>query len=525
VKPGWICVLWLLLFPSYSRAEPSLQSTCQKAPCALLTAGTEQAPTENVQRLAAQLQEAGGWTSLRTGYVVEPDERDLAPFRQMLLTARAIYGDQERDLSSRAEEVRRMLQAEFFSALPSIAPWQAVELQSVLAQLCDQLIAVTPRTDQPTIARTCLVHLPELRLQITEGKGASAFEAIYQRALDERARGYLELVTDPGCEIAVAGLRAPASYVHVSDPLPGVYNVVVYCKQRAILFPLDAYDALSKGKTQIFLAGNVRTQLRAHPSGTAHLAFPKWRLEDVYRAARNLLAENHLTAVIVVHAEPDLVTEMVRAESVVRLPTASLIATSTPRTAAGLAASDAAGIPTERKRHRIAAITLGTTAVVGALAAWSLATWSSRGPVQDFIDSADDKTLTQERYDSLETRWRRSRVALHVVGATSVAIGDLALIVARERLAQWPRWVHWTIGGVGLGLATYGIVEIVRTSACDNADPRYCANKTYQRDRGGLALYTAIPFLSEPLITTAWMPHLSVDRSRTHATLNLSWAL
>jgi hypothetical protein len=521
LKPGWIFPAWLLVaWPLVASAQTSLQSACQEKPCVVVTAGNSPTPSASVEGAAGHLLAAEGWSQLRDGLPVSADQRDVEPFRHLLVQARATYGDQEKDLAARAEEVRRMLHSSFFSALPDIAPWQDLELQVVLAKLCDQLIAVTPKTDQVVIARTCLVHLPDLRAQIIEGKGAGAFEGIYQRALGDRAKGHLELVTDGGCEIAVAGVRTPSDHVFLSDPLPGRYNVVVYCGSDRLLFHLDAYAELAGGRREIYLASRARLHLRPQASGVPHFEFKPWQSEAVYRAARDLLAENRLAGVVVVHAEPQLTTELVRQDSVVHLATITAPSASASSTSSGQANDRPRAARQWRKPTTIAMGALGAGAIG---AAWGLAIWSSSGPVQTFIDSGHDPSLAQPDYDRLESEWRTSRVALHSVGAVGLVSSELALALGRARLRRWPAWTHWAIGGAGLALTTFGVIEVVRSSGCDDSDPRKCADRTYNVDRGTLLLFTGLPLLSEPLLASPWKPLVAVDASTTHATLSLRW--
>lgn len=197
-----------------------------------------------------------------------------------------------------------------------------------------------------------------------------------------------------------------------------------------------------------------------------------------------------------------------RADDVVRVPTAGQLANTTAR-----------------DRRRITGLVLGVAALAGATTGWSLVVWSSRGPTPDLIASADAPDLTQARYDALEARWRHTRVALHATGAASAVLANLALTLYGDRLRRWPTWCHWTLGALGLGLATYGAIDISRTPECKGNDPRFCADNTYRLDRGAMMLYTAIPLVSEPLIGRAWRPRISIEPSRGEAAMLLTWPL
>lgn len=514
LKPIWIVAIWLLLAPLTAAAAPTLQSICQGESCALMTAGTEPAPSSLVQLRAAHLRSTNGWASIRPGRVVVPDKRNEAPFRAT--HRRAVLLARE----GQPEAALRILNGEFFSVLPSIAHWQDEKLQRIMETLCHELITMTPASEERlVVARTCLVHLPNLYLQVLEGGGPAGIKDIYIRALDGRARGHLELSTDSDCEIAVGGIRTPAPYFVITDPLRGTYNVVVKCKDETVLYHVDAYSTIADGTHKLYFAGNARQRLQTPPSQIPHLRQAEWRIEDVHREARTLLIENKLTAIVLVHAQPELVTEVIR-------PTSSVFLSNTPGSASPRVPPDLATKPKAGTRtYQAAALVLGSTSVALTASAWALTVWSGARPVQEFIDSAADPNLTQKGFDDLERRWMRSRATLHALGASSSALATVALVLGRQPLRRLPRWSHWLVGTVGLALATTGIVETLRASGCTSADPRACADETFRFDRGMLLTYTGIPLLAEPLVVAPWRQTLSWQTSKNHVSLHLGWSL
>lgn len=515
LKPVWIIAIWLLLAPLTATAAPTLQSICQDETCALMTAGTEPAPSSLVQLRAAHLKSANGWASIRPGRVVIPDKRNEAPFRST--HRRAVLLARE----GQPEAALRILNGEFFSVLPSIAHWQDEKLQRTMETLCHELITMTPAFEERLIvARTCLVHLPNLYLQVLEGGGPAGIKDIYNRALDGRARGHLELSTDSDCEIAVGGIRTPAPYFVITDPLQGTYNVVVKCKDETILYQVDAYSTIADGTHKLYFAGNARQRMQTPPSQIPHMRQAEWRIEDVHREARALLIENKLTAIVLIHAQPELVTEVIR-------PTSSVFLSNTPAPAASREPPDVAAKPkTGDHPHQVTALVIGSTSVALAAAAWALTSWSSAHRVQDFIDSAADPNLTQKSFDDLERRWMRSRGALHLLGASSSAMATIAVVLGRQPLRRLPRWSHWVVGTIGLALITTGVVETLRASGCTNGDPRECADETFRFDRGMLLTYTGIPLIAEPLVTAPWRrTSLSWQTSLSHVSLHLGWSL
>jgi hypothetical protein len=100
-------------------------------------------------------------------------------------------------------------------------------------------------------------------------------------------------------------------------------------------------------------------------------------------------------------------------------------------------------------------------------------------------------------------QWQDSRAkpyAFAAVGSAALAGGVVSLL-ARAGREPFPRWASVLVAAAGLGLASWGIVQVHRGESCggDPAGQRLCSEGLERRDRGALLLLSTLPFLAVPV--------------------------
>ena len=90
----------------------------------------------------------------------------------------------------------------------------------------------------------------------------------------------------------------------------------------------------------------------------------------------------------------------------------------------------------------------------------------------------------------------------------------MTFAIPDERL---PWWLAGTAGGIGIGLASWGLVDVVQ-GECSNSDARLCALDAQQRERGMLLLLTSVPLLALPITGLARGAARKPDRAAIHIT-------
>jgi hypothetical protein len=127
------------------------------------------------------------------------------------------------------------------------------------------------------------------------------------------------------------------------------------------------------------------------------------------------------------------------------------------------------------------------------VAAWSVA--------RHRADRADSLARALAPSEGSRQRWWGLRGPMYSLGGAAAAVGagGAALIATGLPGDALPWWTAATAGAAGGVLAVWGAVEVARGERCDALDVRNCALAASVRDRGGVLLATAAPFLALPL--------------------------
>jgi hypothetical protein len=177
------------------------------------------------------------------------------------------------------------------------------------------------------------------------------------------------------------------------------------------------------------------------------------------------------------------------------------------------AARPEAGAPTPARRRMPwglggSALALG----VGCFAAASSLSLHKQDLAEKFVN-----TFTRsDRYVEAQAEWRSARVPPYVVAAAGSAVltlGALTVLLSAEG-GRAPRWIGWVSGAAGVGLASWGLYDIVQGGPCTSPDERTCAMAQGQLDRGALVMLGALPPLTFA-ITSLLGAALAPDRDGT----------
>jgi hypothetical protein len=138
--------------------------------------------------------------------------------------------------------------------------------------------------------------------------------------------------------------------------------------------------------------------------------------------------------------------------------------------------------------------------VVGAgldVAAWSVERHRAR--------RGESLAQSLEQSEEARQRWWELRVPMYGLASSAAVGGSAGAMLLAVGLSEnaLPLWSTWASAGVGAGLAAWGVVDVSRGARCNDVDARACASNASVRDRGGLAIATAVPFLT--LAVTKWL--------------------
>ena len=342
----------------------------------------------------------------------------------------------------------------------------------------------------PQIQPTMTLHTPTVR---------SIIEQI-DRERQEQAAATLEVKSPQhGCLVRLNGLHLGTTPFMMAELIPGEYRVQVECdKDRpGRVHRIDLHDDAT-----LWIDPTLDDAVRTKPE--VHLVYPS---EDAFsqngtRHAQGLARMLDVTTVILVAPfEMERVDREFGAVGSVplRADTSALSAvdpllridpsaTDTPRAKRGGSPDGGSGGRRQKIRRAVGGTLAGGGAVSLAVAAGLYARRVNKG--NEFSRTAPG---TPE-YESARQEWEDARLGVLLaapLGAVFLATGEALAYTPRRRVPWW----GWTVGAVGVGLLTWGIVEMASADRCDRdltVTPA-CVSGQESIDRGVLLLSAGVP--------------------------------
>ncbi len=348
----------------------------------------------------------------------------------------------------------------------------------------------------PQIQPTMTLHTPTVR---------SIIERI-DRERQQEAGATLEIKSPRnGCLVRLNGLQLGTTPFIMGELIPGEYRVQVECDKdrpgRVHRIVLETDETLWIDPT---LDDAVRTEPEVHLSYASQEAFSESGTRHARGLARMLGAK---TIILVTPYEMDRVDRdagavgsvPLRADTSPLSTVDQLLRIEVSDAGPGQASRVRAGTsraPSDRRRARKALG--GSLAGAGAV---SLAV--AAGLYARRVNKGNDFSQTQPgtpEYASARQEWEDARLGVLVaapIGAVLVASGEALAYSPRTRVPWW----GWTVGAVGVGLLTWGVVEMATADRCARGVivTSACVPGEEAMDRGVLLLSLGAPLAFLPV--------------------------
>ena len=345
----------------------------------------------------------------------------------------------------------------------------------------------------PQIQPTMTLHTPTVR---------SIIEQI-DRERQEEAAATLEVKSPRhGCLVRLNGLHLGTTPFMMAELIPGEYRVQVECDKDR---PGRVHRVVLHSDVTLWidptLDDAVRTEPEVHLAYASQEAFSENGTRHAQGLARMLDAE---TVILVGPYEMDRVDREAGAVGSVplRAGTSALgavdqllrIEVSAPSAGQGSRVRARNASDPRRTRKAIGGALAGGGAVSLAVAAGLYARRVNKG--NDFSETVPG---TPE-YASARQDWEDARLGVLLaapLGAVFLATGEALAYSPRSRV---PPWV-WGAGAVGVGLLTWGIVEMAMADRCDRnlTVTAACVSGQESIDRGVLLLSAGVPLAFLPV--------------------------
>ena len=351
----------------------------------------------------------------------------------------------------------------------------------------------------PQIQPTMTLHTPTVR---------SIIEQI-DRERQQEASVTLEVKSPRnGCLVRLNGLHLGTTPFLMGELIPGEYRVQVECDKdrpgRVHRIVLHSDEILWIDPT---LDDAVRTEPEVHLLYASQEAFRKSGTRHAQGLARML---GVTTVILVAPYEMERVDREAGAVGSVplRADTSALRAVdellridvsevgATKASGAGSATSGKGKSVGRRRRIRrgIGGALAGGGAVSLAVAAGLYARRVNQG---DEFSQAEPGT---PEYASARQKWEDARLGVLLaapLGAVFLATGEALTYAPRSRVPWW----GWTVGAIGVGLLTWGIVEMATADRCarDVIVTTACVPGQESVDRGVLLLSAGVPLAFLPV--------------------------
>jgi hypothetical protein len=344
----------------------------------------------------------------------------------------------------------------------------------------------------PQIQPTMTLHTPTVRSIIDQ----------IDRERQEEAAATLEVKSPrKGCLVRLNGLHLGTTPFMMAELIPGEYRVQVECdKDRpGRVHRIDLHDDAT-----LWIDPTLDDAVRTEPE--VHLIYPS---EEAFSEEGALHAQGlarMLDVATVILVAPYEMKRVERELGVVgtvplRADASALNAVDQllrieVSSAGSIEAPQEKGTPAHRRRVRkaVGGTLAGGGAVSLAVAAGLYARRVNRG------DEFSQSTPGTPEYDSARKEWEDARLGVLLaapLGAVLLATGEALTYSPRSRVPPWT----WGFGAAGVGLMTWGIVEMATADRCDRdlTITPACVSGQESVDRGVLLLSAGVPLAFLPV--------------------------
>lgn len=344
----------------------------------------------------------------------------------------------------------------------------------------------------PQIQPTMTLHTPTVR---------SIIEQI-DRERQQQAAATLEVKSPrQGCLVRLNGLHLGTTPFMMAELIPGEYRVQVECdKDRpGRVHRIELHDDATMW-IDPSLDDAVRTEPEVHLRYAAQDAFT----EDGTRHAQGLARMLGATTVILVapfemervDREAGAVGSIPLRADASALSAVDQLLRIKVREASSKKGSGEAGVVGRRRRTRrgvggaLAGAGAASLAIAAGLYAWRV----NKG--NEFAQT----TPGTPEYASARQDWEDARLGVLLaapLGAVLLATGEALVYTPRSRVPPWA----WGAGAAGVGLLTWGIVEMALADRCDRdlTITTACISGQESIDRGVLLLSAGLPLAFLPV--------------------------
>lgn len=358
----------------------------------------------------------------------------------------------------------------------------------------------------PQIQPTMTLHTPTVR---------SIIEKI-DRERQEQTAATLEVKSPRhGCLVRLNGLHLGTTPFMMAELIPGEYRVQVECdKDRpGRVHRIDLHDDAT-----LWIDPTLDDAVRTDPEVHLFYASQEAFAEDGARHAEGLARILDVTTVILVAPyEMERVDREIGPVGSVplRADTSALSAVDQLlRIEASPAGStknpETKGTPAHRRRVRKA---VGGTLAGGGAVSLAVAAGLYARRVNKGNDFSNSEPGTPE-YDSARSEWEDARLGVLLaapLGAMFLATGEALAYSPRSRVPPWA----WALGAAGVGLMTWGIVEMATSDRCDRdlTITPACVPGQESVDRGVLLLSAGAPLAFLPVWAVTERRHVEIQAS------------
>ncbi len=344
----------------------------------------------------------------------------------------------------------------------------------------------------PQIQPTMTLHTPTVR---------SIIEQIdRERQLQDAAT--LEVKSpEQGCLVRLNGLHLGTTPFMMAELIPGEYRVQVECDKDR---PGRVHRIVLHSDQTLWIDPTLDDAVRTDPEVYLLYASEDAFAESGTRHAQGLARMLGVTTVILVgpyemarvdREAGEVGSVPLRADGSALSAVDQLLRIEVNQTSAKKGAAKSDGVGRRRRTRRAVGGTLAGAGAASLAIAAGLYAWRvNKG--NEFAQS----TPGTPEYASARQRWEDARLGVMLaapLGAVLLTAGEALTYMPRSRL---PPWI-WGAGAAGIGLLTWGIVEMALADRCDRdlTITTACISGQESIDRGVLLLSAGVPLAFLPV--------------------------